>query len=244
MIVDVHCHYGLWSFAMDKFEVDKVREYLDRFDVSKAIFSSAKGIVYDFAEGNRELIEFLEMDDRFLGYLVLNPNYFEESIKEVEKYKDKENEKIIGIKFHPGYSKVPIDDKRTTEIVDCFSDTNLIYLIHTWGASMASQLAKLANKFPTVKFIMGHTGGNTWFDCLEIVKPYPNIYVEPCSSYADRDKLRLSIDTVGLDRVLFGSDFTLINPAFVIGMVEGGGLTQEEKEAIYYKNAMRAFFPG
>ena len=38
-----------------------------------------------------ELIEFLEMDDRFLGYLVLNPNYFENlsgKWKNIKKMKD------------------------------------------------------------------------------------------------------------------------------------------------------------
>lgn len=237
MIIDIHCHYGLWPFAIDNFEVEKIKEYMDRFDIRKAVFSSAKGIVYDFREGNSDLIKFLEEDDRFLGYLVLNPNYLEESIQEVERYIG--NKKIIGIKLHPAYSRVSIDDRKTLKIVEYFSNTNLIYLIHTWGISMANQLARLAQKFPNVRFIMGHTGGDTWFDCLEVVKPYPNIYVEPCSSYADRDKLRVSIDTLGLERVLFGSDFTLINPAFVIGMVECSGLTEEEKNSIYYKNAIR-----
>jgi len=237
MIIDIHCHYGLWSFAIDSFEAEKVKEYMDRFDVKRAVFSSAKGIVYDFREGNKDLINFLEEDERFLGYVVLNPNYLEESIEEVERYK--ENKKIVGIKLHPSYSRVPISDEKTFKIVEYFSNTKLIYLIHTWGVSMSTQLARLAGKFPDVRFIMAHTGGDTWFDCLDVVKPYPNIYVEPCSSYADRDKLRVSIDTVGIDRVLFGSDFTLINPAFVIGMVEGGGLTDEEKQIVYYKNAIK-----
>jgi hypothetical protein len=109
---------------------------------------------------------------------------------------------------------------------------------------MANQLARVARQFPDIRFIMGHTGGDVWFDCLDIVKPYPNIYVEPCSSYADRDKIRMSIDTVGLDRVLFGTDFTLINPAFVIGMVESSGLTEEEKSYIYYKNSIKLLKGG
>lgn len=71
-----------------------------------------------------------------------------------------------------------------------------------------------------------------------------NIYVEPCSSYADRDKLRLSIDIVGLERVLFGSDFSLINPAFVIGMIEGSNLTEKEKNAIYFENAVKLLEGG
>ncbi|MGC8971074.1 MAG: amidohydrolase family protein [bacterium] len=242
MIIDVHCHYGAWPFAIDNFDINRIKEYLDRFNVIKAIFSSSKAIVYDFREGNRDLIEFLEKDERFYGYLVLNPNYLEESIGEVNRYLD--NEKIVGIKLHPAYSKISLDDERTVKIIEQFSATRLIYLIHTWGGSMAVQLTKLARSFPSVCFIMGHTGGDVWFDCLEIVKPYPNIYVEPCSSYADRDKVRMSIDTVGLERVLFGTDFTLINPAFVIGMVECGGLTEEEKSFIYYKNSMKLLEGG
>ncbi|MCX7794912.1 MAG: amidohydrolase family protein [bacterium] len=242
MIIDVHCHFGSWPFAMDNFGVDRIKEYLDRFNVVKAIFSSSKAIVYDFKEGNKELIEFLKKDNRLYGYLVLNPNYLEDSIEEVNRYLD--NKRIVGIKLHPAYSRVSIDDERTKRIIEEFLDTRLIYLVHTWGISMAVQLARVARQFPNVRFIMGHTGGDVWYDCLDIVKPYPNIYVEPCSSYADRDKVRVSIDTIGIERVLFGTDFTLINPSFVIGMVECSGLTEEEKSSIYYKNSIKLLEGG
>jgi len=66
-----------------------------------------------------------------------------------------------------------------------------------------------------------------------------NIYVEPCYSYADRDKLRLSIDIVGLES-FFGFDFSLINPAFVIGMIEA----EKEKNAVYFENAVKLLEGG
>ena len=66
-----------------------------------------------------------------------------------------------------------------------------------------------------------------------------NIYVETCYSYADRDKLRLSIDIVGLES-FFGFDFSLINPAFVIVMIEA----EKEKNAVYFENAVKLLEGG
>ena len=55
--------------------------------------------------------------------------------------------------------------------------------------------------------------------------------------------LRRIIDEVGVDRVLFGSDFPTCNPAmFVGGVLLDPLLTDEEKEKIFAGNAKRLLF--
>jgi len=49
----------------------------------------------------------------------------------------------------------------------------------------------------------------------------------------------LSIDIVGLES-FFGFDFSLINPAFVIGMIEA----EKEKNAVYFENAVKLLEGG
>ena len=113
------------------------------------------------------------------------------------------------------------------------------------------------DEFPDLKICLGHGGGYT---CLGIgrmdhgwqVRSEARVHItQPPSAYLRRfyydcivytePALRFLIDSVGADRVVFGTDWpydmALDWPvAWVLGMK---GLSQEEKEAILWKNLER-----
>jgi hypothetical protein len=88
---------------------------------------------------------------------------------------------------------------------------------------------------------MGHMGGDNWQEGIEAAAKTNNIYLEPCSSFPDADKVLAAVEAVGPDRVLFGSDSNLLNPAFTVGMVADTDLSIEIKRKIFYENAQRLF---
>jgi predicted TIM-barrel fold metal-dependent hydrolase len=49
------------------------------------------------------------------------------------------------------------------------------------------------------------------------------------------------VNAVGKDRVLFGTDAGLFDPAFCVGLYEEANLTEEEQKAILRDNAIRLF---
>ena len=52
----------------------------------------------------------------------------------------------------------------------------------------------------------------------------PNLYLEPCSGLSPWGKLEKTIAAVGAERVLYGSDLTLLDPGYTIGLVTGAEL--------------------
>ena len=113
------------------------------------------------------------------------------------------------------------------------------------------------DQFPDLKICLGHGGGYTCYGIgrmdhawqarsearVNITQP-PSAYLRKfyydCIVYTE-ESLRFLIDTVGADRVVFGTDWpydmALDWPvAWVLGMKT---LTQEEKEAILWKNLER-----
>jgi aminocarboxymuconate-semialdehyde decarboxylase len=113
------------------------------------------------------------------------------------------------------------------------------------------------DEFPDLKICLGHGGGYTCFGIgrmdhgwqvrsearVHITQP-PSTYLRrfyyDCIVYTEA-ALRFLIDSVGADRVVFGTDWpydmALDWPvAWVLGMK---GLSQEEKEAILWKNLER-----
>ena len=70
---------------------------------------------------------------------------------------------------------------------------------------------------------------------LEAVAELQNVYLDPCSSFPDADKIHRAVQTVGAGRVVFGSDANLLNPAFIWGLVQDAGLSQDEVSKSHMK---------
>ena len=51
--------------------------------------------------------------------------------------------------------------------------------------------------------------------------------------------LEYAVQTVGPDRVLFGSDFSINDPSTVIARIESSFLTEDQKEAVFSRNLER-----
>ena len=99
----------------------------------------------------------------------------------------------------------------------------------------------VARDNPDVPIIMAHMGGDAWREGLRAAAESPNLYVDMCASWADADKVAEAVDALGPERVLFGSDFTLFDPAHTLGMIEDAVLSDEARELILHGNAERLF---
>ncbi|MDH7480862.1 MAG: amidohydrolase family protein [Armatimonadota bacterium] len=238
-IIDVHAHYGKWPFPMKGTGVDFTLDLMRRRGISKVILSSSYAIVYDFVEGNAQMEKAIEGYPELLGYITVNPNYFDASCRELEKYAKKPN--FVGAKIHPAYCRISINSPKTKAMVRKIQEFGLPLLIHTYGAGMPSQAEELAQHCPDRPIIMGHGGADAWREAAEAARRTENLYMEFCSSVLEHNKVRRSIDIAGVDKILFGSDLDLIHPGFIAGIYEEAGLTLEEKEKILYKNATRVF---
>jgi predicted TIM-barrel fold metal-dependent hydrolase len=57
----------------------------------------------------------------------------------------------------------------------------------------------------------------------------------------EKGKLEEAVDKAGAEKIMFGSDLTLLNPAHTIGMVMDAEISENDKEKIFYLNAKRVF---
>jgi predicted TIM-barrel fold metal-dependent hydrolase len=70
------------------------------------------------------------------------------------------------------------------------------------------QLSELAMRFPGVKFIMGHMGSTDFkLEAVAAGALSPNIYLD--TSWIMPNLVIRAVDTVGAERVMFGSDSPL-----------------------------------
>ncbi len=240
-IVDIHNHYGKWSFPMRQLSAAEMVTVLKARGIDKAIVSSSLAIVYDFREGNRLLAEAIQPHPELFGYVTINLNYAEEGIRELDTYAA--NPKFVGCKIHPNYSRQKIDSPDGRRVLGVLNELRRPLLLHTYSSSLESpwNAVPVAKANPNVPIIMAHMGGDAWREGIRAARESRNLYVDMCASWADADKVAAAVQELGPERVLFGSDFTLFDPAHTLGMVAEADLSAEARSLILHGNAERLF---
>jgi predicted TIM-barrel fold metal-dependent hydrolase len=207
--------------------------------IDVCVTSSASAILYDFREGNAELAADLERTQGCFGYVVVNPHYLDESLAELERYRG--HPKFVGMKLHHEQQAYAMDEPAVERLVREAARLRLPVLAHTFSLTAAAHLRALARRFEALPFIMAHMGGAQWRQAIPHVADTPNIYLDPCSSYSETGKVELAVREAGAGRVVFGSDATLFNPWFVIGMVESAAIDDGARRQIYWDTAQAIF---
>jgi len=241
MIIDVHAHCGRWYFPSNVNGPEKVSVLCDLYGIREIVFSSSLAILYDMAEGNLQTSSFIEEDERFHGYIYLDPA--DPAASEIEITRYGRNPSFVGVKMHPSYSGEQPDSQNTIGLMEELGEKTKV-LIHTWGADGVRRVCNLASHFPDLQFIMGHMGGTDvggWMAGIEGARTTPNTYLEICGSLLHRDRIARAVKKIGSGRILFGSDTTLISPAWSIGQVTGSGISEADKRRILHGNAAALF---
>ncbi len=154
---------------------------------------------------------------------------------------------LKGVKLHPDFQKIAIDDERCEKIYELCRGIMPV-LLHTgdsrYDFSNPDRVIPILEKYPDLTVIGAHFGGwSVWGEAVEKLSSYPNFYVD-CSSSFDwltTEKARDIIRAYGADKVMFGSDFPMWSYEQELERFFDLGLTGEETEKILYENAVRVF---
>lgn len=237
-LIDVHGHVGHWAFPLRSGNISDMKRHMELCGIEQSIVSHSLAIMYDFVEGNQELAKELELEANIWGYIVLNPHYVELSLEQLARYGG--NPKFVGVKLHPEQQAYRLTDRSVITLLEKVAERQLPVLVHTFPGQV-QDLCVVARQFPTIRFIMGHMGGDGWVAGLKAVADIENIYLEPCCSFPDAGKLEAAVGLVGARRVVFGTDATLLTPAFLLGLLEDADLKEEDRQRIAYANALDIF---
>ncbi len=231
-IIDVHCHLGEWLFPVRSHGKAETLRLMQDCGITLGIFSSAKAVLYDFREGNRELAEALVGEPRMRGYVTINPNYPEESRRELDAYLGRPE--FVGIKCHANCTGQSPTSPTFRRLLPHLAELGRPIKYH----ANFTDVAAVAREYPQLKFLVPH---QHFLDFVPDQAPPPNVYADICGTPSDRDKVRVVVQALGADHVLFASDMTLISPSMILGMVEESDLSKEDKERVYYRNAAQLF---
>jgi predicted TIM-barrel fold metal-dependent hydrolase len=247
--IDVHCYHGKWGFPIVEMSTADVLRLMEQATVETAILMSARAIQYDLVAGNAELADVIAPHPSLRGYVYINMHYPQQSLAEMEKYLH--IDKFVGVKYQGEYSRAAASAPENHEV---FTLLEKVYrkplLIHSWGLpehgnavaySLPAQILELAQAHPDLKIVMGHMGGTEWMDGIRAAQKAPNLYLDTCASYADRDKVAMAVRTLGVGKVLFGSGATEGSLFMQKAAILDADLPDEAKATVLYGAARQVF---
>ena len=239
MIVDAHAHYGQWLSSTEEDTPERFSRVLDRFGIEASIVSSGRAVQYEIVSGNAEVARLIERDERVYGAIVVNPNHREASLAELSRWG--QNERFVAVKLHPDYCGVAADSPLNLAIYRRVDELGMPLVVHTWGEEGVESVVSAARAFPSMKVVMYHMGAEAWRGAVQRACEYTNLYLEIVSTVAHPQWIAEAVRRVGSERVLFGTDMTLLSPAWALGLVGAAGLGESESAKVMGENAKVLF---
>ncbi len=161
---------------------------------------------------------------------------------------------LKGIKLHPDYQRVYIDDERYVRIISLALEAGLAVITHS-GVDVgfpghpvrctperaAKMLALLGAGDEEIPLAFAHGGGYAMHTEVMEHLAGKKVYFDLSMTYrmSNADEVTALIKTHGADRILFGSDCPWGDPAATADFVRSLDITHADKEKIFHENAER-----
>jgi predicted TIM-barrel fold metal-dependent hydrolase len=151
---------------------------------------------------------------------------------------------LRGIKFHPDMQRFNIDDKPMMDIYSML-EGRFPVVFHTgdyrYDFSHPRRLARVLDNFPRLIAVAAHFGGWSLYDlALEYFRDrFCYLDVSSAIPYLGNKRAEELINVYGPERILFGSDYPMWDPAEELRRFESLKLPSGDKDLILYKNAQR-----
>ena len=195
-----------------------------------------------------------------MSFGAMHPD-FEDYSRELERLA---RSGIKGIKLHPVYQGVSVDDERYINILRKSGELGLIVMLHAgWDIgfpgndyALPEKIARAMSEAGDVKVILAHMGGWRCWREAEEVFAHSNVYIDTAFSlgefeplddgyYSSREEcLMLTgeefvkvVHAFGAERVLFGTDSPWASQGDTLREIDSLPLTQAEKTDIFCNNS-------
>lgn len=226
-VVDAHAHAGPYSrFFIPDHDLASMVRVMDRCGVRVALVSSHLSLELDVVRGNEVTGELVEgSHGRLRGLLAVNPHH--QVDKTLASLPD--DRRFVGVKVHPELHEYPLTAKRYRPVFEAASDYGFPVLVHSWAGSAYNDLPHfevIAERYPRATLVLGHGGArrSAFDDAAELAVRHPNLVLEMCGSFMTGRWIRRLVETIGADRVVYGSDFPFLDMRYSLGRVLFAGL--------------------
>ncbi len=255
MIIDIHTH--VWPEKISS----KAREHLEGLFNVKMVGDPTLGTLQEFMHRNNVDISvvnsvatkpeqvpgindwlFKQRSENIRIFCAMHPGYslWREELKRIKENGD-------GIKMQPEFQNFYVDDAANDPLYaeierlgipllfHCGKELSHNMLVH----SSPDRIAKVIQKFPSLKLIAAHFGGFELWDEVKIHLLGKDVYMDTAFffHFLPKEQIRELILGHRPDRILFGTDFPLIDQRKDIEFLQSLDIPSDLKRCIFSDNA-------
>jgi predicted TIM-barrel fold metal-dependent hydrolase len=250
VIIDAHCH--IWPDhiaaavlagrpagldARHDGTVDGLRRTMDAAGIDRAVCLGVAHAARTVPRTN----EFIGSLDRarFVPFGTVHPD-----LPAADNLRSLQDNGITGVKLHPLFQDLSLADPRVISLLAVLADAGIIVITHVGAGGDAdandrgspAALRALLDAVPGLRLIACHFGGYHRLDEAEDLVVGSRAVLEtswpPTTGGLDQARVRDIIARHGADRVVYGSDWPMTDPAAEIAAVRALGLPDREEAAI------------
>jgi predicted TIM-barrel fold metal-dependent hydrolase len=260
-IWDMHYHGfftgGIQSHEENLFYVERMGiERMLSLDIAGSPADPLGAMIPD--EKKREIREYLiAHSDRVSGLIPVDPSQPVESCRKIEDWVA--NGPCIGIKYYGGNpGGVVCSHPDNDAIIRLAADLKAVIYIHTWlkigglprrpggdnerGESTPMDVALLAERFPNVPIVCGHSGGD-WEVGVRAVRRHENVLIEFSGSDPHSGQVDFTVRQVGASRMVWGGHGPSRSYSTELSKVLDADLTHDQRLQIFGGNLRRIAAP-
>jgi predicted TIM-barrel fold metal-dependent hydrolase len=247
-IIDAHAHLAPHQDEGDNAPADDLISQMEMTSVDIAVVLAAapeKGNLAATEQHNEFIADVTaQFHDQLIGMGSVHPGDGKKAMQELDRFSDL---KLQGVNLHPVVQHFHCDSSDMYALAETCSNLDMPVVIHSYfpGDVLESErLYKLVIDNKDTTFVLAHMGGHAFLDCYRYVQAHTqNVYFDVStiaimfrrSPYTEH--LRWLIQQIGVDRVMFGSDYPTYSLVDALAAVDDLGLSYEESEHILGKTA-------
>jgi predicted TIM-barrel fold metal-dependent hydrolase len=237
------------------YSVDDFLKILDESQVEKIIIPALK--IKSFVKqelikdmGIEEIHEICaENPDRLKGMMGINPFRRMDGVRELERAVKEYG--FVGAHIHSYGFGIPINDAMYYPFFAKCVELDIPIMIQVGHSAeyMPSKLGRpillddIALYFPELRIIAAHTGWPWVEELIALAWKHPNVFIATTAhapKYWDRSLVSF-INSRGKNKVLYGTDFPVLNHAESLAQIEELKLREESRSKLLRENAMKVF---
>ncbi len=239
-ITDVNTLFGAYPAQHADSSPETLVDAMRANGIAWGLTLSTYGLFHQVGEGNDETMNACRAHDHLIPVATLNPVHYWGQDGLIEGIAENAFEMV---RFFPHLQGWPLEFAPFLRILSTLGRLpKMPIMVSVDKRGDATQLARLLDNFPHAVVLDG-VSPDTLTEAIMLMRVHPNLYLETHALSAPY-ALPLLRDTVGISRVLFGSDAPGRSPAAALRYVRASGLTEADQEAVLAGNAQAIWQSG
>ncbi len=237
-IIDAHAHLGDENKVVSGYtplirsDFKSIFERNKKLGIEKCCVSSWFSIWLDHNKGNEITAKAIGLyPEHFIGYASFNPAYVKNWDEELEQwFKVK---KFKGIKPYFPRTEIAYNDSLWSKLFEFGNKYKLFALLHP-SDNFVEEVEEVSSIYPDLNFLLAHTGigfEHAW-SVAELAKSRKNVFLELTFTNVPDGLIEFLVNEVGSDKIIFGTDQPMRDPAPQLGWVVYSRVSIEDKKKI------------